>query len=206
MFLVTYRDSSLVINPRMPYYSQLKSHLQSRYEDTYFDSDAIVMERNSRDFLERMRIANSNAEYLCDFLRARSMEGGAPSEGIRGHAIKQVYYPKFVSRDNYEICRRRRPTGEPDTEHGGYGALFSLTFTSMRASEAFFDALKVTKGPGVGMMFTSSCPYTILCHSLQLEWAAQYWVDATLVRVSVGTENREVLRKAIETALKATEI
>lgn len=201
----THHNPSLVINPRMRHHSQLRSHLKSRYEDTYFGPDAIELERNSREFLKRMYIANSNAEYLCDFLRTRSVEGGMPSESIRGHVIKQVYYPKYISRDNYDICRRRLPTGELDKESGGYGALFSLAFTSMRASEAFFDALKVAKGPAVGTVFTSASPYTILCHSLQLEWAAQYGVDATLVRVSVGTEDREVLRKVMETALKAAE-
>ncbi|KAL4063863.1 pyridoxal phosphate-dependent transferase [Scleroderma yunnanense] len=196
---------SLVINPRMRYYSQLKSYLTSQYEDTYFDSDAIVMELNSRDFMERMRITNSNAEFICDLLRARSIEGGAPSESVRGHVIRHVYYPKYVSRDNYEVCRRRLPTGELDKENGGYGGLLSLSFTSMKASDAFFNALAVAKGPGIGTAFTLSCRYTILCHSLELEWAAQYGVDATLVRMSMGTEDREVLRKAVETALRAAE-
>ncbi|KAL4076946.1 pyridoxal phosphate-dependent transferase [Scleroderma yunnanense] len=197
---------SLVINPRMRYYSQLKSHLMSRYEDTYFDSDAIVMELNSRNFIKRMQIKNSNAEYICDFLRSRSVECGAPGESIGSHVIKDVYYPKYVSRDNYEVCRRRLPTGELDKENGGYGGVFSLTFTSMKASEAFFDALAVAKSTSFGMSFTMSLPYTMLVYYSDLEWASQYGADATLVRVSVGTEDKEDLLKIIETALTAAEL
>ncbi|KAI6040876.1 pyridoxal phosphate-dependent transferase [Pisolithus marmoratus] len=192
---------SLVINPRMRHHALLKEHLTSMFEDTYFSSDAIVMERNSRDFLERMRIINANTEYICDFLRMHSTEGGTSES--EGAVVKQVWYPKFVTPENYQICRRCLPTGEPDHVNGGYGGLFSLTFTSLDASRAFHDALEVAKGPTFGTTFTSACPYTLLGHYWELEWAAEYGVEEGLVRVSIGTEDKAVLLSAIATALRA---
>ncbi|KAI6040875.1 pyridoxal phosphate-dependent transferase [Pisolithus marmoratus] len=192
---------SLVINPRMRHHALLKEHLTSTFEDTYFFPDAIVMERNSRDFLERMRIINANTEYICDFLRMHSTEGGTSES--EGAVIKRVWYPKYMTPENYQICRRRLPTGELDYENGGYGGLFSLTFTSMKASCAFYDALEVAKGPSLGTTFTLTCPYTLLGHYWELEWAAEYGVEEGLVRVSIGTEDREVLLRAVDNALRA---
>ncbi|KAI6124400.1 pyridoxal phosphate-dependent transferase [Pisolithus croceorrhizus] len=192
---------SLVINPRMRHHALLKEHLMSTFEDTYFTPDAIVMERNSRDFFERMRIINTNTEYICNFLHMNSTEGGASES--EGAVIKQVLYPKYMTPENYQVCRRRLPTGELDPENGGYGGLFSLTFTSLKASRAFYDALEVAKGPSLGTTFTLTCPYTLLGHYWELTWAAEYGVDEGLVRVSIGTEDREVLLRAVDTALRA---
>ncbi|KAI6040911.1 pyridoxal phosphate-dependent transferase [Pisolithus marmoratus] len=195
---------SLVINPRMRHHALLRERLGSVFEDTYFDLDAIVLERNSRDFLERMRIINANAEHICDFLHTRSIEGGA--SGSEGAVIKKVHYPKYMSSERYEICRRRLPNGELDNKSGGYTGLFSLTFTSMKASRAFYDALEAAKGPSLGTTFTLACPYTLLGHYHELEWAAGFGVEEGLVRVSVGTEDREVLLEVIEAALSAAEL
>ncbi|KAI5996144.1 pyridoxal phosphate-dependent transferase [Pisolithus albus] len=194
---------SLLINPRMRHHALLKEHLTSTFEDTYFTPDALVMERNSRDFLERMRIINANTEYICDFLHMHSIEGGASES--EGAVIKQVLYPKYVTPENYQVCRRRLPTGELDPENGGYGGLFSVTFTSMEASRAFYDALEVAKGPSLGTTFTLTCPYTLLGHYWELGWAAEYGVEEGLVRVSIGTEDKEALLRAVDAALRAAQ-
>ena len=44
--------------------------MESEYEDTYWPEDAIFMERNSRDFITRIRRINANAEAICDALFA----------------------------------------------------------------------------------------------------------------------------------------
>jgi cystathionine gamma-synthase len=56
---------SLILNP---HYNTLKTKLSSTYEDVFFDEDAIYMERNSRDFKQRIHLISSNAEAACDFL------------------------------------------------------------------------------------------------------------------------------------------
>ncbi|KAG1851947.1 pyridoxal phosphate-dependent transferase [Suillus subluteus] len=88
---------------------------------------------------------------------------------------------------------------------GGYGGLFSLTFTSLAASQAFFDNMPFQKGPSLGTNFTLACPYTILAHYLELGWAAEYGVEEGLVRISVGMEEREGLLEGFKFALRAAE-
>uniref|UniRef100_A0A8H8CIY9 cystathionine gamma-synthase n=1 Tax=Psilocybe cubensis TaxID=181762 RepID=A0A8H8CIY9_PSICU len=190
---------SLIINPRGAHYAALKDWLKDNYEDIYFGEDAIYMERNSRDFKRRIRVIDANAEAVCDFLHSRSLAGGASSA-----AIKKVYYPKYITRENYDKCRIK--TVDPvDGKVGGFGGLFSLTFTSLAASEAFFDALPCYKGPSLGTNFTLACPFTILAHFGELDWAAKYGVEQGLVRISVGMEDTDTLLKSFEKALSAAE-
>ncbi|KAF8842963.1 PLP-dependent transferase [Paxillus ammoniavirescens] len=181
---------SLVLNPKGRHYATLKSHMTT-YDDTYFDEDALFMERNSRNFAQRIRTIDENTEAVCTLLRSRSA-----AEGVLSPAIKEVWYPKYTTPTNYLRCKL------PD---GGYGGLFSLTFTSLAASQAFFDALPYLKGPSLGTNFTLACPYTILAHYTELEWAAQYGVEEGLVRISVGLEDKETLLRGFDAALKAAE-
>jgi len=69
----------------------------------------------------------------------------------------------------------------------------------------FFDALSCDKGPSLGTNFTLACPYTILAHYNELEWAASYGVEKGLVRVSIGLEDREELEIMFLGALEAAE-
>lgn len=47
----------------MQYHTVLEGHLEPMFEDTYFDLDAIVPERDSRNFFARMCIVNANAKW-----------------------------------------------------------------------------------------------------------------------------------------------
>jgi cystathionine gamma-synthase len=200
MFIL--RCYSLVLNPARRHYEKLKAHMATSYEDSYFDEDAIYMERNSRNFKRRIGIIDDNTEAVCDFLHSRSVASGATSS-----VLKDVFYPKWMTRDKYDICRikDRKPDAENSRKEGGFGGLFSVTFTTAAASRAFFDTMSCLKGPSLGTNFTLACPYTILAHFLELEWAAQYGVEETLVRVSVGMEDRASLLSCFEAALKAAE-
>lgn len=199
-FQLTNFIPSLVLNPQGKHYPALKSQLSQTFEDVYFDEDAIYMERNSRDFKHRIKIIDDNTAAICDFLHSRSTVGGSASPQT---AIKNVYYPKYITLDNYNLCRIKPSPSLPSG--GGFGGLFSLTFTSTSASKAFFDSLPVHKGPSLGTNFTLACPYTILAHFAELEWAEEFGVESGLVRVSVGMEEREKLLAAFEVAVKAAE-
>lgn len=184
------------MNPNGKHYSALKSTLQEEYEDIYFDEDAIFMERNSRHFRRRVQIINENAEAVCDFLKTYSSSaGGEPP------LVKEVYYPKFTTRENYDACR----AADLPPNISAFGGLFSVTFTQLAASHAFFDALECMKGPSLGTSFTLACPYTIIAHYDELDWAGKWGVEQGLVRVSVGTEEKEELLRVFRKALEAAD-
>jgi cystathionine gamma-synthase len=175
---------SAVYNPHGRMYQSLKKTLVIEYEDNYWAEDAVFMERNSRDFVSRIERVNVNAETIADILHSSPL-------------VKQVYYPKNrPSKAYYDQCRNAG---------GGYGGLLSVTFRHVEEAVVFFDALEVQKGPSLGTNFTLSSPYTILAHYDELDWAAQFGVDADLVRISVGLENDADLAAIFERALSAVE-
>ncbi|KAF9933173.1 hypothetical protein FBU30_006339 [Linnemannia zychae] len=172
---------SLVLNPQRRFYKGLKESMNREYEDLMWVEDAIFMERNSRTFQSRIARIDENTEVLCDYLRAHPK-------------VKEVFYPKYITTANYLTHK---------VDGAGYGGLFSVVFKDKGASEKFFDALPFYKGPSLGTNFTLACPYTILAHYYELDWAAQFGIDRDLIRVAVGLEDREVLLKGIQQALDA---
>ena len=175
---------SAVLNPQSPIYGELKKAYEEWYEDNYWAEDAVFMERNSRDFVSRSERINGNAMGVAKLLA--------------GHeCVKRVYYPALsASVANYEICR---------TTGGGYGGLLSVTFHHPKQAEVFFDALEVAKGPSLGTNFTLACPYTVLAHYGEMEWAEGWGVERGLVRLSVGLEGEGVLKGMIGRALGRVE-
>ena len=175
---------SSIFNPQGPYYFKLKQVAASQYEDNYWAEDVLFMERNSRDFASRIKRINNNAEVICDVLSSHP-------------CTKEVYYPKVnPSRKFYDACR---------TPNGGYGGLLSVVFHKHEQAVAFFDRIDTAKGPSLGTNFTLTSPYVILAHFGELEWAKQFGVDPDLVRISVGLEEQEHLKRVFEEGLKAAE-
>ncbi|KAF8527644.1 pyridoxal phosphate-dependent transferase [Hysterangium stoloniferum] len=194
---VNVMGGSLTLNPKSSHYSTLKARLSESYIDAYWDEDAIYMERNSRDFIKRIRIINRNTEAVCDYLQSHV--------GVQNSVVKRIFYPKWVDRSNYDACRLPGTVGPDGTEEGNFGGLFSVTFTSKVAAEAFFDALPCAKGPSLGTNFTLACPYTILAHYTELPWAAQFGVEESLVRVSIGMESKALLLDWFQSSLAKAE-
>ncbi|KAI5466528.1 pyridoxal phosphate-dependent transferase [Mariannaea sp. PMI_226] len=175
---------SAILNPESRYYKALKSTLQTEYEDTYWHEDIIFMERNSRDFDSRVERINTNAEAICDVLRAHPL-------------VKDVYYPKYnPTKPNYDACR---------LPNGGYGGLLSIVFDRAEQAQVFYDTMDIAKGPSLGTNFTLCSPYVVLAHYTELPWAASFGVDPDLVRVSVGLEETTELQDTFRKALKAAE-
>lgn len=173
---------AMILNPNSRYYARLKQHLAANYEDNEFEEDSIVLERNSRDFVSRIHRVNHNAEVIADIL------GAHPS-------VKQVNYPKHSeSRHLYDAYKL------PD---GGYGGLLSATFHDVEDAKIFYDHLDTQKGPSLGTNFTLSSPFVLLAHYGELDWAAKYGCEVSLVRFSVGLEETEKLKAAFDAALAA---
>lgn len=173
---------AMILNPNSRYYDRLKQYLAKNYEDNEFEEDSVVLERNSRDFVSRIQRVNHNAEVIADTLRAH------PS-------VKQVNYPKHCeSRHFYEAYKL------PD---GGYGGLLSATFHDVEDAKVFYDHLETQKGPSLGTNFTLSSPFVLLAHYGELEWAAKYGCEISLVRFSIGLEETDRLKAAFDAALAA---
>jgi len=189
---------SLILNPSSPQYQVLKATMTADYEDTYYPEDVVYMERNSRDYRSRIKRVNDNAYDVTSFLYSRSlMDDSTPAEG---KVIKRIYYPRYETVEHFATCQRQPPTGK-----GGFGGLFSVTFTSTAAAIAFYDTLLCAKGPSLGTSFTLASPYAILAHYAELDWAATFGVEANLVRISIGQESADVLKSWFETSVKAAE-
>ncbi|WWC68726.1 uncharacterized protein I206_102660 [Kwoniella pini CBS 10737] len=189
---------SLILNPNSPIFEDLKAAQTEIYEDNYYPEDAVYMERNSRDYRGRIKRVNDNAYDVTDYLFKRSLADR--STPLEGKVIKQVYYPRFETPETYKQAQRLPPTGK-----GGFGGLFSITFTTEAASKAFYNTIGCAKGPSLGTSFTLASPYTILAHYLELDWAASHGVERGLVRISVGQEDQAVLRNWFESAVQAAE-
>lgn len=199
----------MVLNPQRKFYSGLKEALHREYEDLMWVEDAIFMERNSRTFQTRIAKIDENTEALCDYLREHP-KGGSTTENKLNRmftclgidtvlffwpTVKAVYYPKYTTTANYLTHK---------VEGAGFGGLFSVLFKNDKSgAQQFFDALPFYKGPSLGTNFTLACPYTILAHYYELDWASQYGIDRNLIRVAVGLEDRDTLFQGFKEALDA---
>jgi cystathionine gamma-synthase len=175
---------SIILNTNGRYYKQIKSAMGDVFEDTYWPEDVVFMERNSRDFLNRVDRISTNAEAICATLR-------------KHRSVKDIFYPKYnPSKHHYDEYR---------LANRGYGGLLSIVFHSRQQAEVFYDSMEIAKGPSLGTNFTLCSPYVLLAHYQELPWAAQFGVPADLVRISVGLEDTDVLRSTFDRALEATE-
>ena len=171
---------ALICNPKSPFYAELKGFVQADHEELLWGEDAAVIEEQARGFPERMRRHNANGRLL--------------AERLRGHPeVERVWYPKWEFSRAYDAVRRKE---------GGWGAL--VTFlprnAEVRAAE-IYGRLAVCKGPSLGTVFTLACPFTLLAHYTELDWAESCGVSRHLIRLSVGLEDPEDLWRRLETAL-----
>jgi cystathionine gamma-synthase len=171
---------AVICPPKSPYYRELLSALAELHEELYWGGDAAVVLEQARSFPERMRRHNLHGLVIAERLR-------------RHPAVERVYYPKWEFSEVYDAVRR------PD---GGWGSL--ITFLPRNAPETsplIYDRLEVCKGPSLGTIFTLACPFTLLAHYTELDWAETCGVSRHLIRLSVGLEDPEELWRRIDRAL-----
>lgn len=167
---------ALILNPGSGHFTQLNRAIRNGFEETLSDPDMRVLEQNSRDLENRVEECVSNARTLVDRLRQHP-------------AVESVYYP--------------RPVGHDDR---GCGALFSIVLkNAAEVTPHVFDHLQVSKGPNLGTNFTLCCPYTILAHYTELEFAEHCGASRWLLRFSVGTEAVDDLWQRLTSALELAE-
>ena len=167
---------ALTVNP----HGLCAAHLPSVAPGGIYARDLEVLERNSRDFPERMQIANRNALELARLLAAQP-------------AIQRVWYPGLNPSSVYEQLRK---------PEGGYGAVVSfLPHDAAKNTPRIFERLRLSHGISLGTTYSLVCPYVQLAHYHELPWAKECGIDPHLLRVAVGTEPWEELRQRFETAL-----
>lgn len=179
---------SLVLNPQAKLYDFAQTFFlrNGEYEDCLWCEDALYLERNSRDFVQRTIKVNQNTEYLLNKILVP----------LEGKLFKKIFYPSLTSEEtkrHYDSVRCKAD--------GGYGGLFSMTFYNIEQARIFFNSLHLCKGPSLGTNFTLACPYAILAHYQELDEIAKYGVETSLVRVSVGLENKETLCRVFQEAI-----
>ncbi len=174
-----------VLVPQSPHYDALSEIFTKQHEDLLWHEDAVALEFRSRDFAARVRKINSTAEALAEHLEKHP-------------AVETVYFPKFDRGGGYASMMRA---------DGGFGGLISLVPKHPeRTAAPFYDALAVTKGPSLGTNYTLACPYTMIAHYRELDWAESYGVSRWLIRVSVGLEDIDDLRDRFDRALSVAEL
>ncbi|MCP5516526.1 MAG: PLP-dependent transferase [Verrucomicrobiales bacterium] len=174
---------ALICPPGSPHHAGLRAIIRRHHEELLWGADAAAIELGARGFPERMQQHNAN--------------GLAIAERLRTHpAIERVHYPKWESGEAYEVVRRPQ---------GGWGALITfLPRDAARTSADIYDRLEVCKGPSLGTVFTLACPFTLLAHFHELEWAESCGVSRRLIRLSIGLEPVDELWPRIERALPAS--
>ncbi len=150
--------------------------------DELWTGDAVVLATNSRGFQDRVAKINQNADRLFSYLENHPK-------------VEAVWYPRNQMPEIYRQIHR---------ESGGYGGLLSILLKDpARAAPRFYDALRISKGPSLGTNFSLVCPYTLLAHYQELDWAARCGVDRHLIRISVGLEDPEDLIQRFDEAFAA---
>lgn len=141
--------------------------------------DAEVLLSNMKGYSTRMKTVNANGLALVEWLAAHP-------------AVAEVWHPSITQRENYLKVMRKG---------GGFGGLISFVLKNAKKTPKVYDALRFCKGPSFGTTFTLVCPYTLLAHYTELEWAEGCGVSPALLRVSTGLEPIETIIAAFEEAL-----
>ena len=133
----------------------------------------------ARHFEERVRASDENTLEIVQWLREQPQ-------------IEKLWFPDQETESFYRDLMR---------EDGAYGGLFSVVLRGGEsAAAAFYDKLEMSKGPSLGTNFSLACPYTLLAHYKELEWASERGVDRNLLRFWIGLEDPDELKERFQKA------
>ena len=160
---------SLITLPSSPYYDEFQNWMTEHYENLLFSGDAVELEKQSRDYLQRAAVMNKNAMDIATILQSEKR-------------IKDVFYPGIGQNDSFEAIKKAS---------GGYSSLLSVVTHKPDDGYALYDNLSgVAKGPSLGAYITLVSLYTLLAHYKELEWAESQGIPSHLVRISAGIEDQ----------------
>ncbi len=169
----------VILNGDSPYHEKFAAFLQKHQDSDLWCGDAVALELNSRDYVERVKVMSRNSIELYEFLAEHP-------------AVGKVFHSITDRSGIYDHLRKK---------DGGHGCLLSFVLKDATKTPAVYDAMEFCKGPSLGTNFTLVCPYTLLAHYDELDWAESCGVDRTLIRVSCGLEPTEVIVDRMKRAL-----
>ena len=172
---------AVVLNPESEWTTGFKAFLAEEIPtgSNLYPKDLRVFATNLQGFKERMPVINSNAQKIAEFLNNHLL-------------VEKVWHPSLGETSHYDSLKLKQ---------GGYGGLLSFTLKEGAKTPAFYDGLRLCKGPSLGTKFTTVCPYTLLAHYHELDWVKSCGVSPDLIRVSVGIEPEAQLIRTFEQAL-----
>ena len=174
---------AVVVNPHGPHAAELRARLPHALEPVY-SRDVARLATQIGDTAAVIAQINRSTPAVVEFLRAHPK-------------IKELYWSLHpASRNNYlELAR------SPES----IGSLISFVVDMPVA--AFYDRLRMAKGPSFGMKTTLICPFIYLAHySLVTSEAGRATLAASglhpeLLRLSIGCEPTEEIIAALAEAL-----
>ncbi len=131
----------------------------------------------------RVQRQNESALKMAQFLERQEM-------------VRAVYYPGLLSNPDYKIAERQMK---------GYGGMLSFDLDAdFDTTKAFMDSLKFIKlAPSLGGVTSlATQPITNTHVGLSPESRAKAGISESLVRISVGVEDIDLLIEDLEQALK----
>ena len=169
---------SLILNPKSRWIDQFRNTLNEINLPMLSDGDMVSLEKVSRDVKQRVFEQNK----ACLELKKR----------LETHKeIKNIFHPEDCPNFNSIL-----------TSDGGYGCLLSFELKGgLEKAKKFYDYLQISKGPSLGTKFTLVCPYVLLAHYDELDWAESFGIPSHLIRVSVGLEDKDHLWRTFSEAL-----
>jgi cystathionine gamma-synthase len=170
----------VIVNGDSPFHDEFAAFLQANADHTLWRGDAVALEKNSRDFVQRVKTMSRNSVALYEFLSEHP-------------AVERVYHSIADESGMYDHFQRA---------DGGHGSLLSFVLKDRSRAPAVYDAMEFCKGPSLGTNYSLTCPYTLLAHYEELDWAASCGVDRSLIRFSVGLEPEEVIIGRMKRALE----
>ncbi|KAF4461202.1 Cystathionine gamma-synthase converts cysteine into cystathionine [Fusarium albosuccineum] len=183
---------SAILNPASRKYKDLKQLFDKFYVPELYIDDAKAIEKNSRDYLTRTTKLNGNASAIVEYLHSCAQD---PSS-----AVRQVHYPSINPSGEHYKRYMRTPT---DDFTPGYGCLFNVDLDDLATTRAFYDNLNVHKSVHLGAPFTLAFAYTICTYKKKLDWAAEYNMRPTQIRISAGLEDTALLLEDFRIAVEA---
>lgn len=186
----TVMGGSVVLSPQSALYATLKQHVTQ--DDAFIaEADARALLSDSTDVLARLERVNRTTSVIAQRLRAHPL-------------VQSLFYPELQANETFTAFLTR-PASPTESSSPQFGPLLSFVLTGgLTTAQAFYDAVDIAKGPSLGTNFTICCPYTLLAHYTELDFAESCGVDRHLLRVSIGLEDVEALWRVFEHALAAS--